>query len=249
MGLEWAGVGHTVWQVEFNPFCRDVLAKHWPDVQRFNDVREVGAHNLEPVDVICGGYPCQPFSHGATLGGNRKRNGAEHASYLWPEFARIIGDLRPKYVVLENVRAHLSLGFGDVLGDLACLGYDAEWGVLRGEYAGVPQTRARLFVIASAARLRGPSLLDSVSLNVARRHEGPNGLGGPTPNAYDESGASRSVPLLGDRYWPEIPDRERSGTDDGVSLRLDRYHALGNAVIPQVAQIVGQRLLQIDAMT
>ena len=87
LGLEWAGVGHTVWQVERDPFCRSILARHWPSAARFDDVRTVGAHNLEPVDVICGGFPCQDISYaGKGLGLAGERSG------LWYEFARIIGE-------------------------------------------------------------------------------------------------------------------------------------------------------------
>lgn len=147
LGLEWAGVGETVWQVEWDPWCRSILAKHWPRAERFDDVRTVGAHNLEPVDVICGGYPCQPFS---TAG---SRNGAEDPRHLWPEFARIVRELGPRFAVLENVAGHLSLGFGDVLRDLAEMGYDARWFVLRASDVGAPHRRERLFCIARRERL------------------------------------------------------------------------------------------------
>jgi DNA (cytosine-5)-methyltransferase 1 len=98
LGLEWSGVGHTVWQVEREPFCRAVLAKHWPAAERFDDVRTVGKANLAPVDLICGGFPCQDVSSagkGAGLAGER--------SGLWREFARILGELQPGWVVVENV--------------------------------------------------------------------------------------------------------------------------------------------------
>src|SRR5690606_28720166 len=96
--------------------------RHWPDARRFDDVRTVGAHNLAPVDLICGGFPCQDISvagKGAGLDGER--------SGLWVEFARIVRELRPRFVVVENVPALLARGFGRVLGDLAACGYDAEW--------------------------------------------------------------------------------------------------------------------------
>jgi site-specific DNA-cytosine methylase len=119
LGLEWAGVGRTAWQVEQDLFCQAVLAHHWPDAKRYNDVREVGAHNLEPVDVICGGFPCQDISYagkGAGLAGAR--------SGLWYEFARIIGELGPQYVVVENVAALFTRGIDAVLGTLAEAGYE-----------------------------------------------------------------------------------------------------------------------------
>ena len=122
LGLEWAGVGHTVWQVEREPFCQTILAKHWPNAARFDEVRTVGAHNLEPVDVISGGFPCQDISYaGKGLGLSGERSG------LWYEFARIVGEMGPRFVVVENVAAILSRGIWDVLGTLSDLGYDAQW--------------------------------------------------------------------------------------------------------------------------
>lgn len=125
LGLERAGM-RTVWQVEQNEYCRKVLAKHWPDVQRFIDVREVGAHNLPPVDLICGGFPCQDISNAGTMEGL-----AGERSGLWSEYARIVRELRPRYVVVENVSALLARGIGCVLGDLAGLGSAAGSGVYR----------------------------------------------------------------------------------------------------------------------
>ena len=96
LGLERAGMVCS-WQVEIDEYCRRVLAKHWPDVERFEDVRECGAHNLEPIDLICGGFPCQPHSVAG------KRKGAADDRDLWPEYFRIVAELRPRYVLAENV--------------------------------------------------------------------------------------------------------------------------------------------------
>ena len=150
LGLEWAGVGHTVWQVEREPFCQSVLEKHWPNAKRFDDVRMVGATNLEPVDVICGGFPCQDISYagkGAGLAGER--------SGLWYEFARIVGEMGPRFVVVENVAAFITRGIGDVLGTLSDLGYDAQWRTLRASDVGAPHRRERIFIVAYARRERG----------------------------------------------------------------------------------------------
>jgi site-specific DNA-cytosine methylase len=149
LGLERAGFTCR-WQVEINPFSRAVLAKHWPDVARFEDVRTVGAHNLEPVDLICGGFPCQDISNaGKRVGITGERSG------LWTEYARVVRELRPRLVLVENVAALLTRGFDVVLGDLAALGFDAEWTVLRASDVGAPHRRERLFVVAHAERLAG----------------------------------------------------------------------------------------------
>lgn len=149
LGLEWAGIGPIKWQVERDPFCRSVLAKHWPDAERFDDVCAVGSHCLSYVDLICGGFPCQDLSFagkGAGLAGER--------SGLWFQYARIVRELRPRFVVVENVPALLSRGLGTVLGDLALLGYDAEWHCVSAASVGAPHLRNRLFVVAYRDSMR-----------------------------------------------------------------------------------------------
>ena len=148
LGLEWAGIGHTVWQVERDPFARSILARHWPDADRsVQDVTIAGSANLASVDVICGGFPCQDIStagKGAGLAGER--------SGLWFEYLRIVRELRPRFVVVENVAALLSRGLDTVLGGLAEAGYDAEWFCLRASDVGAPHRRERLFVVAHDLR-------------------------------------------------------------------------------------------------
>lgn len=223
LGLEWAGVGHTVWQVEREPFCRDVLAKHWPDVKRYDDVCTAGAHNLEPVDVICGGFPCQDISYagkGAGLGGAR--------SGLWYEFARIIGELGPGYVVVENVAALLRRGMGEVLGTLSDLGYDAEWDIVSARDVGAPHLRRRVFIVAYNRSLRASwGSQESVQ-------------GKPSFSWCEDV---RGVKDL--RGRPTIPPPIFRGTRDGIPDWMDRVKSCGNAVVPQVAEIVGRRLLDI----
>ena len=148
-GLDLACEAHfgatTAWQVEYDPACQKVLERHWPDAKRYGDVTTLDFAELEPVDILCGGYPCQPFSHAG------KRKGTDDARHLWPHYARAIGVLRPRLAILENVAGHLSLGFEQVLADLAELGYDARWGVVRASDAGACHQRARVFVVAYPA--------------------------------------------------------------------------------------------------
>ena len=140
LGLEQAGVGEVVFQAEIDPFCRTVLAKHWPDVKRFDDVFKVDGPR---VDLICGGAPCQPVS----VAGARK--GKDDERWLWPEYARIVRDLEPSWVVVENVPGLRTLGLLDVLRDLAALGFDADWTTLSAADCGAPHLRRRLFLVAS----------------------------------------------------------------------------------------------------
>jgi len=143
LGLERAG-HEILWQVEWDSYCQKVLAKHWPDIPCHGDIHEVGKHNLEKVDIICGGFPCQPVSVAG------KRKGQDDDRWLWPEFGRIICELRPKYVLVENVPGLLVRGMGDVLGDLSEFGYDAEWGIVSAASVGAPHLRKRIFIIAHA---------------------------------------------------------------------------------------------------
>lgn len=148
LGLERAGM-QVIWQVEKDPYCLKVLARHWPNVERYEDVKEVGRHNLQPVDLICGGFPCQDVS----LAGKRAGLQGERTT-LWREFARIIRELRPRWVLAENVPGLLSsdkgMFFGQVLRDLAACGYDAEWQVLPAAAFGAPHKRDRVFIVAYA---------------------------------------------------------------------------------------------------
>lgn len=149
LGLERAGM-ECAWQVEIDEFCRKVLTKHWPNVPKFNDVRECGKHNLEPVDLIAGGFPCQDISVG-----NQAGQGLEgERSGLWSEMFRIISELRPGFALVENVANLFNRGIERVLGNLAGIGYDAEWQVIPASAVGAPHTRSRVFIVAYPASLR-----------------------------------------------------------------------------------------------
>lgn len=148
LGLEAAGM-ETVAFCEISPKCRHLLAHHWPEVPAYDDICTLTADRLAAdgigVDVVCGGFPCQDLSYagkGAGLAGER--------SGLWREYARLIRELRPAVVVVENVAALLSRGLGDVLGDLAEIGYDAEWDCIRASDVGAPHLRNRLWIVAYA---------------------------------------------------------------------------------------------------
>lgn len=144
LGLERAGM-RCEWQVEIDDYATKVLAKHWPDTPRFRDVRECGKHNLAHVDLIAGGFPCQDISDaGQRAGIEGERSG------LWAHFYRIICELQPRYVLVENVAALTHRGMGRVLGDLAAGGYDAEWQILPAAAFGAPHIRERVFIVAYA---------------------------------------------------------------------------------------------------
>ncbi len=134
--------GSVAWHVEYDKAPSRILAHHHPDVPNHGDVTAVDFTTIEPVDVLTGGYPCQPFSHAGL------RKGTNDDRHLWPHVLRAIREMGPRLAILENVRGHLSLGFDVVLADLADLGWSARWGVVRASDAGAPHQRARLFIVA-----------------------------------------------------------------------------------------------------
>src|SRR5579859_1291227 len=148
LAAEWAGM-EIVGQVEIDPYCRKVLAKHWPDVKRVGDVRKVWGYDFGSVDVIGAGFPCQP----ASVAGQRR--GAADTRWLWPEVLRVIQVYEPAWVVLENVPGLISLGLDDVLNDLDAAGYEAWPLVFPAAAIGAPHLRERIFVVAHANQHSG----------------------------------------------------------------------------------------------
>ena len=147
LGLERAGMV-CKWQCEIDGYCRNVLRRHWPGVPILKDVRNVLASTVEAVDLICGGFPCPPVS----LAG--RREGKNDTRWLWPEFYRVVDDLRPSIVLLENVPGILSLCGVEVSADLATLGYDAEWDCISASSVGAWHKRDRWFCVAYATSER-----------------------------------------------------------------------------------------------
>lgn len=172
----------TLWQCEADPWCRSILARHWPRAVRYDDVRAVGP-DAPRVDVLCGGFPCQDVSYagkGAGLAGER--------SGLWFEFARVVRDLRPRIVVVENVAALATRGLDAVLGSLSEAGYDAVWFDLRASDVGAPHRRERLFIV-------GWNVADAANRGDVRRERSAR---------HDAKGCDRR------------DERHGSGCDDGV---------------------------------
>jgi DNA (cytosine-5)-methyltransferase 1 len=167
LGLERAGGFETVAFCEIEPYCRAVLAKHWPGVKQYDDVRTLTADTLRSdgiaVDVICGGFPCQDISFAG------KRAGLEGArSGLWREYARLIGELRPRFVIVENVPGLLNLGMGAVLGDLSALGYGATWDCIPASAVGAPHRRDRVWIVAYARSEQHKSGCASIGRETAK---------------------------------------------------------------------------------
>ncbi|MEU7872817.1 DNA cytosine methyltransferase [Dactylosporangium sp. NPDC049140] len=223
LGLQRAGM-RIVGHVEIDPFCRAVLHKHWPEVPSHDDVRTAvnwwHSATRPRVDVVAGGYPCQ----GESLLGHRR--GDDDPRWLWKPMADVIADLRPRYVIGENVLGHRTRGLGTVLRDLRRLNYTARAGIVRACEVGAPHPRPRLFVLAHAQeRGRPPRCL-------APRNHRPQ-----TSTAQERPEPPRR------HRWPTEPRVGRVA--DGIPARMDRLAALGNALVPAVAEYVG-RLITDD---
>ena len=234
LGFERAGM-QCRWQVEIDPFCQRVLAKHWPDVGRWDDVRTFPPSPADDwrVDVVCGGFPCQDISacnyQGQGIDGER--------SGLWFEFEKVIRVLRPRYVVAENVPALTFRGLDRVLAGLAESGFDAEWNCLSCRQFGGPHQRDRIFVVADSTgeRCKANAIFGGGAQKTAREEQ--------ALRLRDWPGRAQSGSALPDRIrWR--PNGSVHRMVDGVPDRLDRYRGLGNAVVPQVAEWIGRRLMQ-----
>ena len=223
IGLQRAGF-RTIGFCEIDPFCRDVLAARWPDVPCHDDVQ-----TFEPIaaDAICAGFPCQDASIGQTQWGKRVGIDGERTG-LWREVKRLANGIRPNVIVLENVPGLLSAGFGRVLGDLAEIGYDAEWRCIPASKAGLPHRRDRIWIVAYPSGSR-------LSRYIGRQ-------------SILES-AEASLPELGNEAagsWRSLDsDLDSLRSDDGlpVASHRRRVKALGNSIVPQVAEAIGLAIM------
>ena len=308
LGLERAIPGsETIWQVEQNTFCQKVLAKHWPDAKIYNDVRNITKDNVEPIDILCGGFPCQDIS---LAGKGRGLHGEK--SGLWWEMLRIISELRPRIIVMENVAAVLIRGGCEVVGSLAEIGYCTEWTVISARDMGACHLRRRWFAVAYSderrktdpirARRQKSSLCtspdsdsirsrqtrygeldstrgkrseiqcrrsqksadsDSAScererISVGVHKKNSNSDLSFSSDSDSESRKTNSITIelqkkysasdlsfSKERYWGKTsPVSPLCRVDDGIPDRLDRLRALGNAIVPQCSEWVGQQIVK-----
>jgi len=225
LGLERAGM-KTVAFCEIDGFCRGVLGRHWPTTPLYDDIRQLSARRLHhdripSIDLICGGYPCQPFS----IAGHQR--GVQDPRHLWPEMHRLIREIRPRWVICENVAGHVELGLDAVLTDLADAGYTATPFIIPACAIGAPHRRDRVWIVAHAAGVR-----QSGPLAPAKQQD---------PQWRQPIAQLPSAPL----QW-DLPAPFTVGSDDGIPCRMDRAHALGNAVVPQIPEIIGRAILAYE---
>lgn len=214
LGLERTGGFETVAFCEIDPFCRKVLAKHWPSVPIHEDVRDLSINALGQINIIVGGFPCQDISRAGTRAGiNGTRSG------LWREIIRMVRVVRPRRIIVENVSALLLRGMGDVLGDLANAGFDAQWCRIRARDVGLPHIRSRILITANADGIR--ELQPGWGICDQRR---------------------RLCDSFQEEIWP-LPDGGGDGSRDGLSARMG---ALGNAIIPEISELIGRAILEAE---
>jgi len=238
LGLERTGGFETIAFCEIEKFPQKVLAKHWPGIKIYEDVRNVTARQLAAdglfPDVITGGFPCQDISSAGKQAGIAEGT----RSGLWSECARLLGDIRPKYAIFENVTALLNGQRGDwfkrVLWDISQVGYDAEWHCIRAGTAGLPQQRDRIWIVAYPNKIgRNASIFEDSLVNKKgsfREWEQVELYG-------TRSGNARWLPVA--RDW-------RMG--DGVPSEMDvnRFECCGNSVVPQIPELIGMAILESE---
>lgn len=235
LGLERTGGFETVAFCEIEEFPRKVLAKHWPEVPCYHDVRELTAETLSrdgiAVDVITGGFPCQDIS----IAGKKAGIGEGTRSGLWSEIIRLVSELRPQFIIVENV-SNLLRGpserpggwFGRVLSDLAECGYDAEWRNIPAWAVGLPHRRERVWIIAHSPEIRFAS--EFFKGCSQKSHEARQAGASLLPPYHVRMGGA--------------PDSFTLRESDGFSTFMGCINSLGNAVVPQIPELIGNAILE-----
>jgi len=232
LGLERAGM-ETIAFCEQDKFCQKVLAKHWPNIPIHDDIRSLdGTQYRGSVDVVCGGFPCQDISSaGSQAGISAARSG------LFYDMCRIIRDARPKYAVFENV-TNLLNGYGggwfaEVLSEVSEIGYDAEWHCIPASYIGACHRRDRIWIIAYPSSAASKAGLQKPIFRQSDLQKKP----------------SRVFEVVSER--PSASESLLFRKDDGIPVRVyrDRIKALGNAVVPQIPEIIGRAIMSIENET
>jgi DNA (cytosine-5)-methyltransferase 1 len=225
LAAQWLGGIQTVQFVERDKFCHRILSKHWLSVPIHDDIC---TYQPEPgsADIVCGGFPCQDISTAGKQAGIKKGT----RSGLFYELMRVVRMVVPRYIVLENVAAITSNGLDVVLGTLAEAGYDAEWACIPASAVGACHRRDRWWCVAYP--------------NHQRQQEQQPAAIASEPGQYSWGDAPRR---LNPDWSSYLSEPVLCGGDDGLSSRVDRLKALGNAVVPQVAMIPLARVLELES--
>ncbi len=266
LGFEWAGLSKPVLFCDIEEWPRKILAKHWPDVPIAEDVKELANdpdRNVPDCDIITAGYPCQPFS----LAGERR--GAEDDRHIWPDIFSIVQRKRPAWCVFENVYGHISMGLDEVLSDLELESYSVRPFIVPACATDAPHRRDRVWIIArnvGDSNSRASQGIDSgrskptksgsgfksgcadVADTASKRQQRSRMHGRPqhsTQNKDRQTDRPNNGSQGKAQFWKPEPAVGRVA--NGIPRRVDRLKGLGNAIVPQVAQRIGETIKQIEA--
>ena len=260
LGLHWAIPDlETVWQIEKDKFCQKVLKKHWPNSQIYDDITTINTKDLEDVDMLCAGFPCQDFSFaGKGAGIHGKKSG------LFWELWRVLSEFGEQerqipIVLLENVPAITNRGMGTVLGALSEIGYNAEFFTIRASDFGAPHRRERWFCICYVGDSQSRDAHRPVTVSSPKNKEQPrrtnlqNGLSTNTDSKRTQVQIKReytTIQMSGSKgkngaIWEKgAVESAVCSMDDGISNRVARIRALGNAIVPQCTYWIGRRMIE-----
>ena len=292
LGLEKSGVVETTAFCEIDDHCRKVLHKHWPNVVKFKDIKDLKVSEGD-FDIICGGFPCQDIS----VAGQKKGITNETRSGLWYEYKRIIKEVKPRFVIIENVRNLLNSGLAIVIKDLHEIGYDCEWEIISARSVGACHLRERIWIVAYPNRTdireqsgwssrsdgenkilagddgqkRNSEFADTDSKRLERSRESGN-VGEVRAQVQTSSSSMQFTNSDNFRFWPSFTTEEEKSewwaeatssfsdwwkiesdicrVDDGLPKQLDkgrvnRIKQLGNSIVPQIAEIIGNRIKEV----
>lgn len=225
LAARWAGI-YTVAFCEIEEFPRKVLAKNFPNIPIHRDIQDLDGERYEGIDIITGGYPCQPFSEAG------ERKGVEDDRHLWPEMLRVIKQARPSWVIAENVIGHITLGIDSVLHDLESEGYTTRTVILPACAVDSPHRRDRVWILANSKSQRCNNGDDSQDKWAPNRAQHPSTNEGRPIRGVEEGG------------WPCEPNIPRVA--NGIPDRVDRNRGLGNAIVPHVAFNIMKSIVAIN---
>ena len=272
LGLESTGRFETIQFVEYEPFCQHILRRHWPDAPIWGDVKTFDPDSCGDIDLICGGYPCQPFSVAG------KQKGTEDDRHLWPRMFEIIKHKRPTWVLCENVPGHVNLGLDQVLFDLESEGYSWQTFVLGAVAVDAPHRRQRLFIVANTNNTghdRTPECeTDGVRQEIDEGWQGQSQSESSGQSSISRGDMADAKELSGDEHVDEsnkqCDEEQQQGIQaqlrgesgygahfqkkqwefepavgrvaHGIPDRVDRLKALGNAIVPQIIYHIGKAI-------
>lgn len=266
LGLERAGM-KTVAFCEIDEHAQKVLKKHWPNVPVYSDVIKLKGKQFKNIDIICGGFPCQDIS----IAGKQKGIKGERSG-LWKEYLRLIKEIKPRYAIIENVANLRSKGLNEVLKDLWKIGYDSEWHIISAGSISAPHLRERIWIIAYPESIRNRRECGgffSASQKTICEKQGKESQ----CEASNDGSPFYSPCASGFRLWRNFASEKENQkwwagvansvnhwgetksvicrVDDGLprgvdKLRRNRIKQLGNAVVPQIPELIGRAILEYE---